>query len=157
MEVTIDCQRQGIERRSHGLRTFFHSFTRNRRRETRRESCLEGSHYVDFHHAPMLFALTIAIMGLSCIDAFFTLLLIQQGAQEINPFMNSLLQINVQLFVSTKVLITAICLIFILAHRNFWLIKGVVRTYHILPCLFLGYCALIVHELRMLNNVPFIL
>jgi len=157
MEITIDCQRKGIDRRSHGLRTFLHSFIKNRRRETRREICLGSSHYVDFHNAPMLFALTIAIMGLSCTDAFFTLMLIQQGAQEINPIMNSLLQIDIQLFVSAKVLITATCLIFILAHRNFWLIKGVVRTHHILPGLFLGYCALIVHELKMLNNVPFIL
>ncbi len=156
MEITIDCQRQGIDRRSHGLRTFLTSFTQNRRRHTRREACLACSHYVDFHNAPMLFALTIAIMGLSCIDAFFTLMLLQQGAQEINPIMNSLLEIDTQLFVATKVLLTAACLIFILAHRNFWLIKGVVRTQHILPCLFTGYCALIVYELKMLNNTPFI-
>jgi len=96
-------------------------------------------------------------MGLSCVDAFFTLMLLQQGAQEINPIMNSLLAIDTQLFVTIKVLLTAACLIFILAHRNFWLIKGVIRTQHVLPCLFIGYCALIVHELTMLNNTPFIL
>jgi len=154
MEITIDCQRQGFDRRSHGLRTFLCSFTKSRRLETRRESCLGNSHYTDFHQAPVLFALTIAIMGLSCTDAFFTLLLIEQGAQEINPVMNSLLQISTQLFVSFKVLITAACLIFILAHRNFWLVKGLIRTHHILPCLFIGYCVLISHELNMLNNVP---
>jgi len=154
MEATTDCQRLGFDRRSHGLRTFLYSFTKNRRRQVRRDICMENSHYVDFHHAPVLFALTIAIMGLSCTDAFFTLMLLNQGAQEINPIMNSLLEIDTQLFVTTKVLITACCLIFILAHRNFWLIKGVVRTYHILPCLFVGYCALIIHELKMLNNIP---
>ncbi len=157
METTIDCQRHGIDRRSHGLRTFLTSFAKQRRRHTRREGCLESSHYVDFHNAPMLFALTIAIMGLSCVDAFFTLMLLQQGAQEINPIMNSLLTIDTQLFVATKVLLTAACLIFILAHRNFWLIKGVIRTQHVLPCLFIGYCALIIHELKMLNNTPIIL
>ncbi len=154
MEFMIDCQRQSVDRRSHGFRTFLYSFTMNRRRETRRGICLEGSHYVDFHRAPMLFALTIAIMGLSCTDAFFTLMLIQQGAQEINPFMNGLLNISTQLFVSAKVFMTAISLIFILAHRNFWLIKGVIRTHHVLPVLFIGYCLLIIHELKMLNNVP---
>lgn len=156
MEATIACQRLGVERRSHSLRTFLNSFTRtgNRRRHVRREICLGNSHYVDFHDAPLLFAMTIAIMGLSCTDAFFTLMLLQQGAQEINPIMNSLIEIDVQLFVTIKVLLTAVCLIFILAHRNFWLVRGVIRTSHFLPCLFIGYCALIVHELLMLKSSP---
>lgn len=154
MEATVACQRLGVDRRSHSLRTFLYSFTRNRRCLVRRDTCLEGSHYVDANEAPLLFAMTIAIMGLSCIDAFFTLMLLQQGAQEINPVMNSLIAIDTQLFVSTKVLLTAACLIFILAHRNFWLIKGVVRTYHTLPCLFAGYCLLIAHEINMLHNSP---
>lgn len=157
MDRTIDCQRQKIDRRSHGLRTFLHSFTKNRRHHIRRGICLESSHYVDRHHAPLLFALTVAIMGLSCTDALFTLMLLQQGAQELNPVMNRLIEIDIQLFVGTKLLITAICLIFILAHQNFWLIKGVVRTYHTLPCLFVAYCVLITHQLRMLSNTPFIL
>ncbi len=157
MDITIDCQRQGIERRSHGLRTFLYSFSKSRRHQARREICLNTSHYADNNHAPVLFAMTIAIMGLSCTDAFFTLMLIQQGAQEMNPVMNRLLEINVQLFVSVKLAITASCLIFILAHRNFWLFKRIVRTYYILPALFLGYCALTAHQLNMLNNMPYIL
>lgn len=157
MEAMIDCQRLGDDRRSHSLRTFLYSFSKNRRQQVRRDNCLEGSHYVDFNHAPVLFALTVAIMGLSCVDAFFTLMLLNQGAQEINPFMNSLIEADTLLFVVTKVLLTASCLIFILAHRNFWLIKGVIRTSHIIPCLFIGYCALIVHELNMLNNSPYLL
>ena len=157
MESTIDCQRQGIDRRSHGFRTFMHSFIKSRRHQARREICLTTSHYTDSNNAPILFALTIAIMGLSCTDAFFTLMLIQQGAQEINPVMNSLLEVNTQLFVSAKLAITAICLVFILAHRNFWLFKRIVRTHHTLPALFLGYCVLITHQLNMLNNVPPIL
>jgi len=157
MDITIDCQRQGMDRRSHGLRTFLYSFSKSRRHQARREICLNTSHYADNNHAPVLFALTIAIMGLSCTDAFFTLMLIQQGAQEINPVMNRLLEIDVQLFVSVKLAITAACLIFILAHRNFWLFKRIIRTHHILPALFLGYGALITHQLNMLNNAPYIL
>ena len=157
MESTINCQRQGMDRRSHGLRTFAYSFIKNRRHQARREVCLTTSHYTDNNNAPVLFALTIAIMGLSCTDAFFTLMLIQQGAQEINPVMNNLLEINTQLFVSAKMAITATCLIFILAHRNFWLFKGIVRAHHVLPVFFLGYCVLISHQLNMLNNAPQIL
>ena len=65
------------ERRGFSWRTVVFGFLHSRRRGARREDDAEVV-FVDWHH-PWLFFLAVGIMILSCMDAFFTLMLLQQG------------------------------------------------------------------------------
>ena len=80
-------QRAANDRRNFGWHTVVFGFLRSRRRVLRRHSDADVI-FVDWHH-PWLFFLAVGTMLLSCIDAFLTLILIDLGMIEANPFMAS--------------------------------------------------------------------
>ena len=61
--------------------------------------------FTDWHH-PWLFFLAVGTMILSCLDAFFTLQLLDRGAMEINPIMDAAIGQSTMLFAATKVSMT---------------------------------------------------
>jgi hypothetical protein len=139
------------DRRQHTWRTFPHTLIKSRRKGMRRDVDKKSAHYVDFHE-PIVFAMTIAIICLSCIDSFFTLLLLNDGAQEINPLMLYLIEINITLFVCGKILLTTLSLMIIIAHKNFWLVKNIIQTRHILTAALIMYLVLFNYEISLLTS-----
>ena len=130
----------------------FHSLTygaivHGRRRGSRRRGDSLGN-YVDRYDAH-LFVVAIGIFLLCCLDAHFTLILLDRGAEEINPLMAALLNHGVQTFVYTKLTITGFGLIFLVVHAAFW-IAGTVRVSDILYAVLLSYVLLFVYQLQML-------
>jgi hypothetical protein len=124
---------------------------RGRRREPRR--CADGhAYYVDWYDDPRLFAVVMGIFILNCMDAVFTLTLLSKGAEEINYFMAVLLETSIPMFVNIKLGITAVALVFLVAHSAFRLI-GFVRVRHLLYGIFGNYLALFFYELSMLARV----
>ncbi|MDX1253575.1 MAG: hypothetical protein IDH49_15245 [Gammaproteobacteria bacterium] len=106
--------------------------------------------YVD-RYEPHLFYAAIATLLLCCADAFFTLTLLQQGAEEINPFMAWLLEIDIQLFLATKFALTAAGLVFLVAHKNFLLFNQRFRVPYVLYAFLAGYVLLVKYELVLLG------
>lgn len=106
--------------------------------------------YVD-RYEPHLFYVAVATLLLCCTDAFFTLTLLQQGAEEINPFMAWLLEMDVQLFLVTKFALTAVGLVFLVAHKNFLLFNRHLRVPHVLYAFLAGYMLLVKYELTLLG------
>ncbi len=106
--------------------------------------------YVD-RYEPHLFYVAVATLLLCCTDAFFTLTLLQQGAEEINPFMALLLEMDVQLFLVTKFALTAAGLVFLVAHKNFLLFNRRLRVPHVLYAFLVGYMVLVKYELTLLG------
>ena len=70
----------------------FHAFFGGRRRTVRRESEREGA-FVDVH-GPRLLLLVTAIVGLNLLDAWFTLLFLSHGGKELNPLVQSVLDLD---------------------------------------------------------------
>jgi hypothetical protein len=113
----------------------------------RRKSDRETSHYVDLYSMRSILAV-FAVLSLSILDAIFTLILVSKGkAREANPLMDFFLQMGPIPFMAAKYVITSICLIWFLIHKNFYVFgrRGSVK-YIFISFLFL-YISLIIYEI----------
>ena len=79
-----------------------------------------------------------------------TLNLLRRGASEINPFMAWLLSINHDLFFFTKLALTAMGVIILVAYKNFRLFNYV-KAGHVLYAFLVGYALLVKYELTLLS------
>jgi hypothetical protein len=121
---SLDENRDSDDRREFSWRTVFFGFIRSRRRDTRRDN-EDAPLYTDWHH-PWLFFLSTGIMLLSCMDAFFTLQLLDRGAIEINPVMAVMIGQGTLAFAATKMLLTGLgilVLVFLSQTRLFNLMR----------------------------------
>jgi hypothetical protein len=141
-------ERRGADRREHTLRALVHGSFEPRRREPRRAGERTVS-AVDWHH-PQWLAIAILIVGFSGIDAFLTLMLVEQGASEANPLMAPLVNGSAVTFALIKIGLTApgVVLLTQLARvRAFGRIPVGLLLYATLAL----YGALIAYELHLLN------
>ena len=123
-----------------------HGSLRPRRRDSRRHS---DHHLVWFDwHEPRVLYLSLGLLLLSCTDALFTLNLLNAGAAEANAIMAKMLDIGIDTFVVSKILLTSCSLLVlvVLARRNF---IGPFKVEHLLQGFFVGYLLLIGYELYM--------
>jgi len=142
--------RDSDERREFSWRTVFFGFVRSRRRDTRRDD-EDAPLYTDWHH-PWLFFLATGTMLLSCMDAFFTLQLIDRGAIEVNPVMAAMIGQGTLAFAATKMLLTGLgilILVFLSQTRMF----NLMRTGLVLTVFFTFYACLVCYEFIYLLNV----
>jgi hypothetical protein len=145
-ELTAE-SRDVADRRAFGWRTVFFGFLRSRRREHRRSSEDEPV-FIDWHH-PWLFFLAVGTMGLSCLDAFFTLRLLERGAIELNPFMAMAIDHGTLAFTVSKLFMTAVgilMLVFLSRSRFF----DRVRTGLFLTAFFSVYACLVCYQFVLL-------
>ncbi len=140
--LTVE-ERAETDRRKLSWRTMLYGFLRSRRRNTRRESEAEPL-YTDWHH-PWLFFLATGTMILSCMDAFFTLQLLDRGAMEINPLMALAIDQSTTIFASTKIAMTGagILVLVFLSRARF---MGRFRTGIMLTVFFSLYACLVCYE-----------
>ena len=89
---------------------------RGRRRGARRDGESEYT-YVDQPGTWMMLAFA-SIVGLSLLDAFYTLDLLKRGATEANPVMKLALEVSDEAFVVIKTLITILGAGFLCLHKN---------------------------------------
>jgi Domain of unknown function (DUF5658) len=150
MAVPARAERRHAERRKHVLRALFHGSLRPRRRGPRRagESAVSA---VDWHH-PQWLAIAVLIVTFSCSDAFLTLMLLEQGAYEVNPLMAPLLHGSGLAFALVKIGLTAsgvVLLTQLVRIRAFGRISVGLVLYTVLAL----YGALLVYEFRLLNRL----
>lgn len=124
-------------------RTVFYGFMRSRRRGPRRADEAEPV-FTDWHH-PWLFFLAVGTMLLSCLDAFFTLQLLNLGAVEINPVMRAAIGHSTLLFAATKVSLTGtgIMALVFLSRARF---MNTIRAGVVLTAFFSFYSCLVCYE-----------
>lgn len=109
----------------------------------------DTTNYVD-RYEPGLVSSAVAILLLSCLDAVLTLVLITRGATEINIAMAKLISIDVNSFLYTKILITAIGVIILIMHKNHYYFRLVrVKTFVHLFLVF--YIILVGYEIVLLQ------
>lgn len=136
--------RKDTERRRLSWRTVLYGFALSRRHAHRRFEDEEVI-FLDWHH-PWLFFLAVGTMLLSCTDAFLTLQLIEKGMVEANPLMDAAMSKGTGVFVSTKLLMTAlgIFVLVFLAKAHF---LNRFRTGLFLTVFFSAYACLVCYEL----------
>jgi hypothetical protein len=112
------------------------NFNPRRRTPPRR---LDDSHFhwLDWHSSHLL-AVAIGILLLSVTDAFLTVVLLQGGAEEVNPVMAALVYRSVAVFTALKMAMTglSVMLMVCLARYRFmrllrveWVLYGVLTAY----------------------------
>ena len=74
--------------------------------------------YLDWYDPRLVFT-GIAVLVMSCMDALFTLMLLDRGAYEANYFMARLMETSDELFVAVKLALTACGIVFLLMHARF--------------------------------------
>jgi hypothetical protein len=144
MSTVVSEERASTERRRFSWRTVLYGFALSRRHKHRRDADTDVI-FLDWHH-PWLFFLAVGTMLLSCADAFLTLLLIERGMVEANPFMEALLSRSTSFFISTKLLMTAIGIfVFVFLAKAHFLNRF--RTGLFLTGFFSAYACLVCYEL----------
>ena len=138
------------DRRRYTWRTLFGTLFVHRRRNPRREEDLLNS-YVDWY-GPWPLVATVLITMMCCLDAFFTLLLISNGAVEMNIFMDWLIQRDIQTFAVVKMAVTGLALVVLVMHFNFRIYR-IIAVRYLMYALVPVYMALIAHEINLLQQV----
>ena len=99
-------RRSGIDRRNSRFGAFRRLIYAGRRRHLRRADDRRKLALLD-HYSPRIFAVIIAVLFLSLMDAILTLILISHGAVELNPVMAFFLAKSDSAFLIAKYLLTA--------------------------------------------------
>jgi len=143
-------ERRRQDRRRFSLYSLFGAlFTLRRRRSRRKDDHLNS--YIDWYEPWPLVASVIIIL-LSGLDAFLTLLLLNQGAVELNILMDWLIKTDIRTFAAVKLAMTGLALIVLVLHFNF-------QIYRVLPVRYLMYALmplyalLIAHEISLLGDL----
>jgi hypothetical protein len=136
-------RRAAVERRTRTLRALLYGNLKPRRRDARRDMDA-GFAAVDWHQSRWL-AVALLIVVLSCVDAFFTLTLLADGAYEANPFMATLLDGSPQWFALAKIGLTSlgVILLTVVARTRAF---GRIPVGFVLYTVLLGYATLVAYE-----------
>jgi hypothetical protein len=150
MHSTLTERRSGAERRHHSLRAYWHGAKAPRRRAGRRAT---DSYYpiIDWH-SPRVFAWVMAILMLCVSDGVLTVLLISNGAVEVNPFMAMFVPHQLGWFAAVKLSLTSFGTLVLVACSRMKLFRAIPGEVF-LGAIFLAYFVLVVYELRLIEGV----
>jgi uncharacterized protein DUF5658 len=137
------------DRRALTLWTLFASGFSPRRRTGRRASDHELP--VDFHD-PRLLVPVVAMLLLSIMDAFLTVTLMSDGAQETNPLLAFVLTEHPRLFAVVKMGLTGLGAMLLVALARARLFK-IVRVSAFLYALLAGYFCLVMYEAWLIRGM----
>jgi hypothetical protein len=148
---SADRERRGsADRREETWRAFVYGNFRPRRRVGRRES--DEHRFLFDWYEPRLLYLALGVLLLSCMDALFTLNLLNHGAAEANIIMASALGRGMDWFLASKISLTGVSLVFLvaLARRKFF---GSYNVEHVLQFFFAAYLLVIAYEIYIFEYV----
>lgn len=116
-EPLIIEHRAGADRRRHPTPMFSrYTFFGGRRRAARRLVDPEG--FVD-QYGQKLFLVAVLIVALNTLDAYFTMLYLGLGGQELNPFAQLLIDLGPVAFIGAKTVGIGLCVAFLVCVKNF--------------------------------------
>lgn len=143
-------RRHTVNRRAGFFWSFLYGNFHPRRRSSQRAA--DEHHFFFDWHEPRILYLALGVLLLSCIDALFTLNLLNAGATEANAFMASVLEQGVDRFVIVKIGITAISVVILVttARRKFF---GSFRVEHLLRAFCTVYILVICYEIYLFRFV----
>jgi hypothetical protein len=143
-------RRARVDRRHRVWWSVWYGSFNPRRRTPPRRLDDSGFHSLDWHSAHLL-AVAIGILLLSVSDAFLTMMLLQGGADEVNPVMAALIYRSVAMFAALKMGMTSlgVVLMVFLARYRF---MRLLRVEWVLYGVLIAYVALIGYEVSMIKG-----
>jgi hypothetical protein len=143
-------RRARVDRRHRVWWSVWYGSFNPRRRSPPRRLGDSGFHSLDWHSAHLL-AVAIGILLLSVSDAFLTMMLLQGGADEVNPVMAALIYRSVAMFAALKMGMTSlgVVLMVFLARYRF---MRLLRVEWVLYGVLIAYVALIGYEVWMIKG-----
>lgn len=142
-----------MDRRARPTSPFSWASLRGSRRSSRRAEDLQRHQFVDVY-SPAFLLVILVILSLCILDAFFTLELINRGAQELNPVMAFFLQMGHLPFLMVKYLLTASGLMALLILKNCTIWGGRISARAVLLTIPFLYFTLIAYEVALLRSAP---
>lgn len=149
-EDSFTVEQRRIDRRKTTIHSFIGSCIFHRRREHRRGGD-SLNNYIDWY-GPWPLVATLLILLMCFADAFLTLILLENGAVELNIFMDWLIKRDVYTFTVAKMLITGLALFILVMHFNFRVYKLITVRY-LMYALVPLYSLLIAYEINMLMSI----
>lgn len=150
--VTTDMtNRRTVTERRRNHQSLFTSFQFRGRRKAFRRPEDSSKFFLDHHDRRLLFPSAV-ILILCLADALITLKLIQHGATEVNLVMRLLIEEGVVAFIVTKYLMTAVSLVWLVAHNNFRIFNSIKVHHLIYSCAGL-YISLLAYEIFLMQQV----
>jgi hypothetical protein len=137
------------ERRNVTLRTILRSIFTPRRRSGRRVT--DRDLPIDLHE-PYLLLLSIVMLLLSVADAFLTVTLMTDGAQETNPLLAFVLNEHPRLFAVVKIALTGLGVVVLVAVARTRIFR-IVRAAAFLQGLVAAYFALVAYETWLVSSM----
>jgi hypothetical protein len=98
-----------------------------RRKAFRREADRQKGGYID-RYSTGLFLLLLLIVSLNILDALLTIMILDRGGWEVNPFVRSAIELFGERFWAWKFTIVSVVLILLCIHSKFKPIKTVIVT-----------------------------
>ena len=143
--------RDGLDRRSSYMRSLVYScFKRRRTMQRRGEDRVENT-FVDTHEPKLAFIFLLTLL-LCIADAFLTLNIIDNGGEEVNPFMLFLMTKDLMLFFWVKFAMTVFGMLFLITHKHFTFYR-VINGYHIFYGIAAMYVVLVNYEIFLITQV----
>jgi len=143
-------ERRNRERRRRAFWSVFYGSFKPRRRTPPRRLGDSSFHSLDWYSAHLL-AVALGILLLCVADAFLTLILLQQGAAEVNPFMAVLIYRGVAVFAALKLGITGASIIFMVVLARYRFMR-VLQVTWVLYGVLIAYASLIGYEIWLLKS-----
>jgi hypothetical protein len=151
--INLD-RRSGRERRAYGGLQMRRPFSPIRRKVLRRRDDRNSLYYVD-EYTPRLVIPILLILLLSMLDALFTLVLIDNGAVEINPLMAFYLEVGPGVFLTVKYVLTCLSLFVLLmfSHRVAQSMK--MESIKIFSFIIVAFTGVVVWQLYLISRIGF--
>ncbi len=138
---------RGPDRRRRPTSPWRNPFGPKRRKAARRKDETENT-FVDRFNAKDV-ALLVFILTLNLLDALFTLLWIQRGGGEANPFMAYMLELGDEFFLAQKCFVVGVWLVLLTIHKNFKLARvGLYALAAVYTALLIGHITLVTQEIN---------
>jgi hypothetical protein len=126
------------------------NFNPRRRAPPRRRLDRARLYFLDWHGAHLL-AVSVAGVILSAADAFLTMLLLNAGADEVNPIMAALMYKSVAVFAALKMGMTGISIVVMVFLARYRFMR-LLRVEWVLCAILLAYASLICYEVTLLKS-----
>ncbi|MBS3820091.1 hypothetical protein KGY73_11405 [bacterium] len=121
------------------------------RRMKARRASEDKNYYVDRYKPGDLFVV-LSILVLCVVDGYFTLYILSNGGEELNPFMSYFLDKNIIWTLVLKYFFTLVGVVTLLIHKNFTVLKKIKIYYFAYVILFL-YLGLVFIEAYFLFHL----
>lgn len=144
-------RRSGTERRDRTLRAYWHGARNPRRRAGRRDA--DAIYPIIDWHSPRVFAWGLAILVLCAADGVLTVILLANGAVEVNPFMAKFVPHSLEWFAAVKLSLTAAGVAVLAACSRMKLFRGALPGEALLVLVLIGYVVLVGYELKLLERI----